>query len=702
MDYINGMQQKVIQKGLYYLCMTMNKLAFLLFLTCVSALPALAQPCSVPGMIPSSAIPVCGTTPFIQPTIALCTGPAVATAGCAPTVVESSRSFWYKFTCYQTGTFAFEINAASPNVDDDYDWVLYDITGRNPNEVFTNASLQVSMNIYGVSDAGAPFPNLPTGCRAGASGDVHCAGSASDNTPFNRMPTLVVGHEYLLMVANFTNSTNGYTLSFTGGTASITDPLLPRLSRASATCDARQVRVKLNKQMKCTSLAADGSDFSINVPGNAIISATGIGCSNGFNMDSVILTMASPILPGSYTVTSKLGTDNNTLLDYCDRSVPVGDNVPLIILPLQPTPMDSLTTPGCAPKALQLVFRKGIQCSSIAPDGSDFLISGPTPVTISGASGNPCNGGLAGAISVQLAGPMQVGGIYTITLRNGTDGNTLTDECSLQTLAGSSISFPIADTVNASFTQSIIYGCAQNTVQYFHNGANGINSWQWNFDDVRTSSQQNPVITYNNFRQKNTTLIVSNGVCRDTAAVSIVFDNLLEAAFEGPEFVCPNESVTFLNQSEGNITGYEWTFGNGTISSIRNPPAQTYLVPSVTRSEVIRLIIRNSFGCSDTAKRFIKVVNNCYIAVPSAFTPNNDGLNDYLYPLNAYKARDLSFSVYNRFGQRLFYTRNWLDKWDGTFKGQGADPGTYVWVLQYTHVDTNQKTEQKGTVILIR
>ncbi len=88
--------------------------------------------------------------------------------------------------------------------------------------------------------------------------------------------------------------------------------------------------------------------------------------------------------------------------------------------------------------------------------------------------------------------------------------------------------------------------------------------------------------------------------------------------------------------------------------------------------------------------------------MPSAFTPNGDGMNDYLYPLNAYKALDLSFSVFNRFGQRIFFTRDWTNKWDGSFKGQGADPGTYVWMLTYIHSDTNLKVEQKGTVILIR
>ncbi|RYE13457.1 MAG: PKD domain-containing protein, partial [Sphingobacteriales bacterium] len=240
----------------------MNKLTLLVFLSIFSTTHLLAQPCSLPGMTPSSAIPVCGTTPFVQPVLANCSGQPVAIRGCTD-LATSDRAFWYKFTCYQTGTLGFVIRGV--DVNDDYDWCLFDITGRNPNDVFTNNTLQVSLNLYGVgSEPSPPFPQTPTGCTPSGSGDVHCSGAANSNSPFNRMPTITAGREYLLMVNNFTVSTQGYTLTFTGGTASITDPVLPRLTRASSACDTRIVKVKLNKKMKCNSLAADGSDFTIN------------------------------------------------------------------------------------------------------------------------------------------------------------------------------------------------------------------------------------------------------------------------------------------------------------------------------------------------------------------------------------------------------------------------------------------------------
>ncbi|MEO7264367.1 MAG: gliding motility-associated C-terminal domain-containing protein [Ferruginibacter sp.] len=651
---------------------------------------AYAQPCTSLGQNPSTAFPVCGTAPFFQTTVPICSGRNMIVPGCAGTATYADKNpYWYKFTCFQAGTLGFLITPTNPG--DDYDWQLFDITGRNPDDVYTDARLIVTGNWAGTYGA--------TGASASGVNYIQCASIPSDNKPsFAQMPQLILGHQYLLMVSHFTDSQVGYVLSFGGGTAVITDPLQPHMLSAEAACDGKEIRIRINKKMKCNSLAINGSDFSLSTTATSIVSATGGGCTASFDMDSIILFLNNPIPPGNHTITIKKGNDNNTLLDNCDREVPVGEQISFTVYPLVPTPMDSLTKPGCAPQSLSLVFKKLMKCNSVEPGGSDFMVTGPTAVTVSGAA---CSGNLSKIITVQLAGPIQFGGIYTLFLKRGTDGNTILDECSQETPA-SSINFTIKDTVNADFSYNIIFSCDKNSVQYSHDGRNGTNIWKWSFDGTRTSNIQNPLITYTNFQPKNTQLIVSNGVCSDTSTISIVFDNLLEADFEVTNLICPQEQASFKELSRGNVLDYLWKFGNGNTSILKDPPPESYPVSTTTRNVAVQLIIHNSYGCYDTATRYIKVVNNCYIAVPSAFTPNGDGLNDYLYPLNAYKAKDLTFSVYNRFGQRLFYTNDWLNKWDGTFKGQGADPGTYVWILTYTHTDTNRRIEQKGTTILIR
>lgn len=678
--------------GKKYLCvieMSTTKFFFLFFiLMFCGAKYSAAQVCTALGQNPETAFPVCGTSTFSQTSVPIC-GNRTVPSQCTGTLFTDKNPFWYRFTCFSSGTLGFLIRPT--NLSDDYDWQLFDITGRNPQDVYSVPSLFVACNWSGEGGL--------TGASSAGTSLVRCEGPGVPL--FSSMPSLTAGRTYLLLISHFTDTQIGYSLSFGGGTAVITDPLEPHLSSASASCDGKIIRVKLNKKMKCNTLASNGSDFTLSSPVSTIIAAAGAGCNNSFDMDSLTLTLNNPLPAGNYTLRIGNGADGNTLLDNCNRPVPAGENIPLQILPIAPTAMDSLTRPGCSPSTLELVFRKPLLCSSVAADGSDFTVTGPSPVNITGTTVS-CANGLTTKINVRFSSPIQAGGVYTLTLKTGGDGNTLLDECSQQTPAGSAITFNISDTVNAGFTYNILYGCVQNQVQYNHPGGNGINSWTWNFDVAGRSTAQNPMVSYTDFQDKNTTLIVSNGVCRDTASALLTFDNLLVAALEGPEFVCPNDPVLFFDKSEGTVTSYNWTFGNGSSSALQNPPAQTYPIPSTTRDETVVLTIRNSFGCEDTAAHKIKVVNNCYIAVPSAFTPNGDGLNDFLFPLNAYKAKELSFSVYNRFGQRIFFTRDWTNKWDGTFKGQGADVGTYVWVLTYTNIDTGKRVEQKGTSILIR
>lgn len=669
----------------------------LLFCLCKDAV--LAQECTAIGQTPASAFPVCGTDTFHQGTVPICSTVDLFVPGCSSNSggadYQNKNPSWYKFTCYQSGTLGFTITPIDGG--DDYDWQLYDVTGLDPNEVYTNHNIIVSGNWAGTYGA--------TGAQPGGISYIQCASDPASNLPsFATMPEIIIGHKYLLLISHFTNSQSGYSLSFNNGSAVITDPKLPALLSGDAACDAMHINILLNKDMKCSSLAANGSDFSINAAGINITGAASAECARGFDMNTIELTLDNPLPPGTFTVTCTIGSDNNTLLDNCDRGVTVGDNVTFTVYPLAPTSMDSITPVKCAPQTLELVFKKSMLCSSIAADGSDFeIIGGPVPVTVSGASGVSCAAGLSKKIQVRLSAPVQVGGTYTIRLKNGTDGNTISDECSQQTPAGSVLSFVAKDTVNADFTYSIAYGCAQNIIQYNHNGANGVNRWTWNFDSTRTSTLQNPLIAYTNYRQKITRLIVTNGVCSDTSKVTIFFDNLLEADFEITGIVCPNDPAKIINTSVGRIIEWNWSFGNGATGSVRNPLPQYYAAqPSADYIASPKLIVKNDYGCYDTISKPVKVVYSCYIAVPTAFTPNGDGVNDYLYPLSAYKAVGLEFSVYNRFGERLFYTTDWTKKWDGRYKGQGADPGTYVWMLSYTNSETNRKVFQKGTTVLIR
>lgn len=681
-----------------YFCVSFNsmdvKRLILFFSFLLSGIFTKAQTCTTLGQTPSTAFPVCGTGVFEQNNVPICVSNDLYVPGCSGTDnanYANKNPYWYKFTCFVSGTLGFVITPK--DLKDDYDWQLYDVTGLDPDAVFTNRNIIVTGNWAGNPGA--------TGTSATGAAFIQCASGYQGSEPrFARMPGLIAGHEYILLVSHFTDSQSGYELSFGGGTAVITDPKLPDLQSVNTSCDATKLFITLNKKMKCSSLAANGSDFIISSVATGVIAATGINCNQGFDMDSLVLTLGNPLPAGDYTVTIQNGTDGNTLVDNCDRNIAPGKSLPFKISPLQPTPMDSLTAVKCAPQSLQLVFKKNILCNSIAADGSNFIITGPSPVGITGAVGN-CVNGLTSVINIQLSGPIVNAGTYQIILKRGSLGSTIIDECGQETPAGSSINFSVKDTVLADFTSRIFFGCKTDTVNFYHDGKNGTIQWNWKMQDAGNSTLQNPVGYFNSFGTKQIELIVSNGFCRDTVMKTIVLDNELKAVFETNNIICPEDSAQFANHSIGNIISYNWDFDNGNISHSKVPSAQKYPLLTFEKIYNIRLIVDNG-QCADTAFQKIKVLKSCYIAVPNAFTPNGDGLNDYLYPLNAFKADNLEFKVYNRLGQLVYSSKDWTQKWDGTIKGEPQDSGTFVWTLKYTHQDTGKKVFMKGSTILIR
>ena len=513
----------------------------------------------------------------------------------------------------------------------------------------------------------------------------------------------MVGHNYLLMVSHYTNTQSGYTLSFQGGSASIINPVVPIIQNAYAVCDGTEMLVTLNKKMKCSSLAADGSDFSITGPfANSFNTAVGKGCNFSFDFDTVVLKLNNILSPGIYTVIAKNGSDGNTIIDNCDNQLAIGQKKDLLFTASVPTPMDSISPVICIQDSLHLVFSKPMSCASIAADGSDFTITGPSNVQIKSAIGT-CNNGVSSTIHLVLQKPIKTNGIYTLKLNIGTDGNGLIDECGQITAVGSSLNFSIQNVVIADFNATIKAGCKKDTIILSHDGNNATNSWKWQLDNGLSSSLQNPLLTTNIFGKNRVLLEIGNGICKDSSSMELDLpDWTIKAAINMPDTVCAKDTVQILDASSSNTISWKWDLGNGQNSSIQNPPITSYTPNGRQNQFYVRLQVSNGFNCTDTISKRIWVLPNCYIDIPSGFTPNGDGLNDFLYPLNAFKAVDLIFRVYNRFGQVIFETTDWKKKWDGRVNGMLQPSGTYVYMLEYTNKDTGKKLMLKGTTVLIR
>lgn len=657
-----------------------------------------AQQCTTLGQTPTTAFPVCGTTVFHQSTVPICATNDLFVPGCSGGAgganYQNKNPFFYKFTCYVAGTLGFTITPLA--ADEDYDWQLYDITGRNPNDIFTVNSLVVTGNwsgSYGPTGASASGQDYHT---------IQCASVPADNAPtFSSMPPLIAGHEYLLMISHFTDGQSGYDLSFGGGTAVITDPNIPHILSAKAACDGKVITVKLSKKVKCTSFAGNGSEFSITPPGVTVTSAVTDSCGLAFDFDDITINLSAALTNGTYQLVINNGTDGNTLLDACDNSIPVGEKVSFTYAVPQPIFADSIGKPGCAPDSVKIYFPKKIVCSTISPDGSDFTVTGPSPVTVVSAGGD-CSTGKTDYVVVRFASPIYVGGTYVLKLKAGNDGTVLVDECGQETPT-QSLPFNTKDTVSAAFTYTSKLGCQRDTLTFSHDGAHGVTNWSWVFNGGTPVTTQTHTVIYPATSTNTVTLFVSNGVCTDTTTQTIVLNNEVKAAFEMPSIICPEDALVVKNTSTGQIDTWKWTYDVIGSSSLKDP--LPFLFPTINREAyyTVKLLAYNSLlGCYDSTRKTLTVLDFCLIEVPNAFTPNNDGLNDYFRPHNALKADDYDFRIFNRWGQMVFQSNNWQDQWDGKINGVIQTTGVYVWMLRYTHRDTKQKVFRKGTVTLIR
>jgi len=102
-------------------------------------------------------------------------------------------------------------------------------------------------------------------------------------------------------------------------------------------------------------------------------------------------------------------------------------------------------------------------------------------------------------------------------------------------------------------------------------------------------------------------------------------------------------------------------------------------------------------------------VEKCPIRTPNAFTPNDDGVNDFFYFTFVEDCQPVSFSlqIFDRLGRLVFETKDYLEKWDGRYDGQELKDGGYFWVMSakvgsanFDEKPTNY--QKKGSVLIVR
>ncbi len=160
-----------------------------------------------------------------------------------------------------------------------------------------------------------------------------------------------------------------------------------------------------------------------------------------------------------------------------------------------------------------------------------------------------------------------------------------------------------------------------------------------------------------------------------------------------------NPSVHFTNLAQ-KATSVSWNFGDENASNEDNP-SHTY---RDTGRYTITQIARHENGCIDTAQQTLDISLNISYFLPNAFTPNNDGVNDiYLGTGTIVGMQDFKMSVYNRWGEQIYYSEDPIMGWNGKKFNNGPleANGVYVCVVRY-RTDRGEEREIKSFATLIR
>jgi gliding motility-associated-like protein len=89
------------------------------------------------------------------------------------------------------------------------------------------------------------------------------------------------------------------------------------------------------------------------------------------------------------------------------------------------------------------------------------------------------------------------------------------------------------------------------------------------------------------------------------------------------------------------------------------------------------------------------------VSYPNAFTPNGDGRNDRFRIVTYGNQLRYELSIYNNWGQRVYYGLDAQEGWDGMFRGKPCEAGTYFYYLNATCFTGKQETH-KGDLVLVR
>jgi len=256
---------------------------------------------------------------------------------------------------------------------------------------------------------------------------------------------------------------------------------------------------------------------------------------------------------------------------------------------------------------------------------------------------------------------------------------------------------------NASFDAQDV--CQSNPMQFNNTSTialGSIDSSWWNFGDKQTSNMNNPSHQYGEAGEYAVYLQVKS----DQGCQNFVMDKV--TVLEGPYAEYTYQKHGYKKGIEETVYRFE-SLEQSSLAKVlwyvdgieKSTGRVAFIGFTDTGRHDVTMVVETGAGCPGTSSKNIFVAPPFELYVPTGFTPNGDGKNDVLLPRGDNYISEYEMVIVNRWGTVMFKTTSPTEGWDGKFKGNIAQPGTYVYLIRVVDIE-GVEWRYEGTVVLLQ
>ena len=617
----------------------------------------------------------------LQVTVSNCTSPissvVVSQNTTTPTFVLGTAST-VSTTCSAPNATLSASSSADPNTV--YSWITPSTTTVTGNPIIASA-----VGIYTVV-----VTNTTTGCTNAVTASQATVQVVSDNSvPSPTLSSTSVSLTCLNATATVSlsfNSSYSYNWSPASGIVSGGNTSTPTFSLAGT-----YSAVVTNTTNNCASSAGSNVVTVVSNTNSPVLSLSSASNTGTLNCAILSINITPTITPSSNLTYTWSGSSG--LASPANQSTATFTAIGIYSLSVTNT-VTGCSSAANASSTFTVYQNNFTPTVSVVPTSSNTTIACASNTVVSyafnsNASSGSSNVWNAGGITTPTFATTS-GGVYTLTVVDAVSSCSTTN-----TFTVINASSPPAN-LSAGVNVAIPCGLTTTTLLATTSSSNTINyTWVAPASGTIVSGGNTASPLINGIGIYSVTAIDAITGCVATATVNVVSGNVFANFSASPNQGIAPLSVTFTNTSQ-NAISYIWNFGNGNLSSVTNP---TTIYNNGGTFTVV--LIATSGPCKDTAYAIIVVEDSLMMSIPNVFTPNNDNVND-VFTINSTGVKEISLSIFNRWGEKLYDFTGPKAGWDGIATNGGAAPdGTYFYFVKV--VGFNKKMiEQHGSFTLFR